>query len=246
MTIDNNNNQLVPAHVAIIMDGNGRWAKKRLLGTSRGHRAGVEALRSVLKAARDRGVRFLTVYAFSSENWRRPQDEVGALMSLLKSYLGREIEELHREQVRVQFIGRRDRLSDELVALIDAAESKTAVNTEFQLNLAVDYGGQWDIANAAKLLAQRVAKGELSWQDIDEQRLAEEIALNQIPAPDLLIRTGGDLRISNFLLWQSAYTEFYFCDTLWPDFSAKDVCAALDDFALRQRRFGGREETAAC
>lgn len=245
MAIDNNNNAVL-THLAVIMDGNGRWAKKRLLGTSRGHRAGVEALRTVLRAARERGVKILTVYAFSSENWRRPQDEVGALMSLLKTYLNREIAELHSEDVKVTFIGRRDRLSQELIGLIEQAESKTSKNRSFQLNLAVDYGGQWDIANAAKKLAKRVAQGELDWREIDENTLSQHIALNDIAAPDLLIRTGGDFRISNFLLWQSAYTEFYFCDTLWPDFSAEDVNLALDDFATRQRRFGGRNEDLAC
>jgi undecaprenyl diphosphate synthase len=245
MVIDKNNNA-VPAHLAVIMDGNGRWAKKRLLGTSRGHRAGVEALRTVLRAARARGVRILTVYAFSSENWRRPQDEVGALMSLLKTYLNREIAELHSEDVKVAFIGRRDRLSSELVDLIEQAEAKTAKNVSFQLNLAVDYGGQWDIANAAQQMAKRVAAGELDWQDVNEESLAQYIELSDIPAPDLLIRTGGDYRISNFLLWQSAYTEFYFCETLWPDFSASDVNLALDDFSTRQRRFGGRNEADAC
>ncbi len=241
MDLDNNNNPLIPEHVAIIMDGNGRWAKKRLLGTSRGHRAGADALRNVLRAARSRGVRCLTVYAFSSENWRRPEEEVGALMSLLKSYLGREVDELNDEQVKITFIGRRDRLSSDLVRLIESAEAKTSNNTAFELNLAVDYGGHWDIANAAKALAKRVAAGQLDWQDIDEDLLGNEMALANLPAPDLLIRSGGDFRISNFLLWQSAYTEFYFCDTLWPDFGEQDMFLALDDFALRQRRYGGRE-----
>jgi undecaprenyl diphosphate synthase len=244
----NNNNGVVtvPEHLAIIMDGNGRWAKQRILGTSRGHRAGVEALRTVLRAARARGVRFMTVYAFSSENWKRPSDEVTALMGLLKRYLTHEVAELKQEGVRLTFIGRRDRLNDDIVAMIQAAEAETADRDQFQLNLAVDYGGQWDIAHAAKQLAQQVLAGELSVDDIDEASFHRHTALASLPAPDLLIRTGGDLRISNYLLWQSAYTEFYFCDTLWPDFGAADLDAAIDEFATRQRRYGGRTEEQAC
>lgn len=246
--MSNNNNGVVtvPEHLAIIMDGNGRWAKQRILGTSRGHRAGVEALRTVLRAARARGVRFMTVYAFSSENWKRPSDEVTALMGLLKRYLTHEVAELKQEGVRLTFIGRRDRLNDDIVAMIEAAEAETADRDQFQLNLAVDYGGQWDIAHAAKQLAQQVLAGELSVDDIDEASFHRHTALASLPAPDLLIRTGGDLRISNYLLWQSAYTEFYFCDTLWPDFGAADLDAAIDEFATRQRRYGGRIEEQAC
>ena len=246
--MSNNNNGVatVPEHLAIIMDGNGRWAKKRILGTSRGHRAGVETLRTVLRAARARGVRYMTVYAFSSENWKRPSDEVSALMMLLKRYLANEVAELKREGVRLAFIGRRDRLSDDIVAMIEAAERETADREAFQLNLAVDYGGQWDIANAARHLAEEVAAGRLAPADVNESTLHRFTALSELPAPDLLIRTGGDLRISNYLLWQSAYTEFYFCDTLWPDFGAADLDAAIDEFATRQRRYGGRIEDAAC
>lgn len=246
MSNKNNGIVTVPEHLAIIMDGNGRWAKQRILGTSRGHRAGVEALRSVLRAARARGVRFMTVYAFSSENWKRPSDEVTALMGLLKRYLTLEVAELKQEGVRLTFIGRRDRLNDEIVTMIEAAEAETADRDQFQLNLAVDYGGQWDIAHAAKQLAQQVLAGELSVDDIDEAAFHQYTALASLPAPDLLIRTGGDLRISNYLLWQSAYTEFYFCDTLWPDFGAADLDAAIDEFATRQRRYGGRVEEQAC
>ncbi len=246
MSNNNNGVAIVPEHLAIIMDGNGRWAKKRILGTSRGHRAGVEALRTVLRAARARGVRYMTVYAFSSENWKRPSDEVSALMALLKRYLANEVAELKQEGVRLSFIGRRDRLGDDIVAMIEAAERDTADREAFRLNLAVDYGGQWDISNAARLLAEEVAAGRLSPSDINESTVHHHTALSELPAPDLLIRTGGDVRISNYLLWQSAYTEFYFCDTLWPDFGAADLDAAIDEFATRQRRYGGRTEDAVC
>jgi len=247
MSNNNNGSASVPQHIAIIMDGNGRWAKKRILGTSRGHRAGVESLRSVLRAAKARGVRFLTVYAFSSENWKRPADEVSSLMSLLKIYLANEVAELKREGVKLSFVGRRDRLGADVVDLLESAERETADQTLFQLNLAVDYGGQWDIANAAKGMAADVKAGVLAIEDIDEAAFHRYTALAELPAPDLLIRTGGDIRISNYLLWQSAYTEFYFCDTLWPDFGASELDAALNEFASRQRRYGGRiEEGAAC
>ncbi|HSG60187.1 MAG TPA: polyprenyl diphosphate synthase [Pseudomonadales bacterium] len=246
MSNNNNGVALVPEHLAIIMDGNGRWAKKRILGTSRGHRAGVEALRTVLRAARARGVRYMTVYAFSSENWKRSNDEVSALMGLLKRYLANEVAELKKEGVKLVFIGRRDRLSSDIVAMMEAAEAETADRDQFQLNLAVDYGGQWDIAHAAQQLAQCVADGQLRVDDIDETSFHRFTALAELPPPDLLIRTGGDLRISNYLLWQSAYTEFYFCDTLWPDFGAMELDAAIDEFATRQRRYGGRVEDHAC
>lgn len=246
MPNNNSGDNPVPQHLAIIMDGNGRWAKKRILGTSRGHRAGVEALRTVLRAARAKGVRYMTVYAFSSENWKRPSDEVGSLMSLLKRYLGNEVAELKKEGVRLCFIGRRDRLNPDIVAMIEAAERETADREAFQLNLAVDYGGQWDIADAAKRIAMDVASGLLSVDQINEEVFQKYTALSELPPPDLLIRTGGDLRISNYLLWQSAYTEFYFCETLWPDFGAADLDLAIDAYAQRQRRFGGRIEDPVC
>jgi undecaprenyl diphosphate synthase len=246
MSNNNSGVAIVPDHIAIIMDGNGRWAKKRILGTSRGHRAGVEALRSVLRAARDLGVRYLTVYAFSSENWKRSSDEVSALMSLLLRYLTSEVADLKKEGVRLAFIGRRDRLSRDIVSLMESAELETANESAFQLNLAIDYGGQWDIADAAKRIAQDVASGSVTVDEIDETTFQRYMALSDLPAPDLLIRTGGDLRISNFLLWQSAYSEFYFCDTLWPDFAAADLQLAVDEYAKRQRRFGGRPEEELC
>lgn len=232
----------VPKHVAIIMDGNNRWAKRRLLTSGLGHRAGAEALRVVLRAARSAGVHTLTVFAFSSENWSRPEEEVGAIMKLLLGYLNNEIDKLHADGVRVRFIGRRDRLSTAVSELMQAAEQRTAGNTLSELVIAIDYGGQWDISNAARRVAEAVAAGELSAADVDQSCFNRYTALADSPSLDLLIRTGGDFRISNFLLWQSAYTEFYFCETLWPDFGEKEFRAALAEYATRQRRYGGRVE----
>lgn len=230
----------VPAHIAIVMDGNGRWAKKRLLPTAAGHKAGVEAVRTVLKACEKQGVKALTLFAFSSENWKRPELEVKALMSLFSSYLDNEVDSLHARNVRLRFIGRRDRFHPALLEKIEAAEEKTRSNNTFHLTLAVDYGGQWDIAQAARLLAMQVENGLLKACDIDEQKIAESLCLADLPAPDLFIRTSGECRISNFLLWQLAYAELYFTDVLWPDFSRRDLEQAIASFQQRDRRFGGR------
>ncbi|CAA0115619.1 Ditrans,polycis-undecaprenyl-diphosphate synthase ((2E,6E)-farnesyl-diphosphate specific) [BD1-7 clade bacterium] len=232
-----------PQHLAIVMDGNGRWAKKRRLPAAAGHKAGVETVRKVLRASRELGIKHLTLFAFSSENWRRPELEVRALMSLFSSYLDNEIEELASEAVRVRFIGRRDRFSKSLLKKIEFAESETASNSAFTLTLAVDYGGQWDIANAARQLASEVAAGTLAVNDIDEDRLDALVSLSDLPAPDLMIRTSGEHRISNYLLWQLAYSEFYFTDVLWPDFGRDDLVAAIQDYTTRDRRYGGRNET---
>lgn len=235
----------IPRHVAIIMDGNNRWAKRRGLPGAAGHRAGVETIRTVLRTCRKNGVEVLTLFAFSSENWTRPSAEVSALMQLFSLYLNSEVKKLHEDNVRLHFIGRRDRLNAGLQKKIAEAEQLTAANTESHLVIAVDYGGQWDIVNAARELALQVAKGELQPEQIDETLFDRHTALANLPKPDLLIRTAGEQRISNFLLWQCAYTEFYFTDAFWPDFGELEMQRALQVFAQRDRRFGGRNEPAS-
>lgn len=232
--------QTVPRHVAIIMDGNNRWAMGRELKPYAGHRAGVEAIRSVLDEFQSAGVGIVTLFAFSSENWQRPTAEVNALMRLFSNYLDSEIRKLNEDQVRLRFIGRRDRLSATLLKKMDYAEQSTRFNRRTSLNIALDYGGQWDIVHSARQLAERVERGELKAADIDEQSLADGLSLCHLPDPDLCIRTAGEMRISNFMLWQLAYSEFYFSNVLWPDFDAKEVRAALRSYAERERRYGGR------
>ncbi|MDG1065112.1 MAG: polyprenyl diphosphate synthase [Luminiphilus sp.] len=229
-----------PLHIAIIMDGNGRWASRRGLPVPAGHRAGVEAVRAALKTCKKKGIEVLTLFAFSSENWGRPETEVRALMALLCHYLRREVEQLQRDHVRLRFIGRRDRLSGRLQRLMARSEEATAANTGATLVLAVDYGGQWDVIDAVKKLASEVAAGTLSADQINPDRFKQTLSLGDLPAPDLCIRTGGDARISNFMLWQLAYTEFYFCDALWPDFDEAALTRAIEDFQSRERRFGLR------
>lgn len=229
-----------PQHIAIIMDGNGRWASRRGLPVPAGHRAGVEAVRAALKTCKEKGIKALTLFAFSSENWGRPETEVRALMALLCHYLRREVEQLQRDNVRLRFIGRRDRLSRRLQRLMGRSEASTARNTGATLTLAVDYGGQWDVVEAAKIFAGEVASGKTTLDEITPERFERTLSLGDLPAPDLCIRTGGDARISNFMLWQMAYTEFYFCDVLWPDFDAAALTLAIEDFQSRERRFGLR------
>ena len=228
----------LPRHVAIIMDGNGRWARKRMLPRYMGHREGVKAVRRIVKCCRRRGIEALTLFAFSSENWRRPATEVGLLMDLFGRTLRKEVDRLHRNQVRVRFIGERSAFDAKLRTLMDNAEAQTAGNTGMTLAIAVNYGGRWDIAAAARRLAEQAVRGELDPADIDAGRLSEELSLTGLPEPDLFIRTGGEQRISNFLLWQLAYTELYFTDRLWPDFDEAAFDEALVSFAGRQRRFG--------
>ena len=228
----------IPSHVCIIMDGNGRWAKQRLMPRSFGHRKGVETTRRVVEFFAQAGIKHLTLFAFSSENWNRPDDEVNGLMQLFMQSLQKYTGELHEQGIRIRFIGNRTVFSESLQLEIDATETKTLNNGTMTLNIAANYGGQWDIANAAKNLAQQVEDGELAAADIDEQKFKLALALGDSPAPDLFIRTGGEKRISNFLLWQLAYAEFYFSDRLWPDLADADVHAALDEYARRQRRFG--------
>jgi undecaprenyl diphosphate synthase len=228
----------IPKHVAVIMDGNGRWARARGKPRRAGHRAGVKAVRAAVEAAAKHGVEVLTLFAFSSENWARPKEEVRALMSLFLEALRREVDELHRNNVRLRLIGARDLLKPELVTQFAAAEEKTGQNTGLLLNVAAAYGGRWDILAATKRLAARVASGELLVDDINEEMLAAEMQLGDCPEPDLLIRTGGEQRISNFLLWNLAYAELWFTDVLWPDFGAAEFEKAIRFFADKQRRFG--------
>ena len=221
----------VPHHIAIVMDGNGRWATRRYLPRVAGHKKGVDALRACVRHCGERGVKVLTVFAFSSENWNRPPEEVSGLMELLAVALSREVPHLKAEGVRIHFVGYRSALSDKVRAGLVQAESSTASNTRLVLNICFNYGGRWDIAQAAARLAER---GE----PITEQALDDAMAMSHVPDPDLLIRTGGEQRISNFLLWQAAYSELYFSDKLWPEFDAAALDAAIADFARRERRFG--------
>ncbi len=227
-----------PRHIAVIMDGNGRWAELRSKPRHSGHRAGVAAVKTIVEAAAREGIDYLTLFAFSSENWRRPGEEVSRLMGLFFDVLQREIESLHHNQVRLKFIGKLDLLADGLVSRIRAAETLTEANSGLKLQIAVAYGGRWDVANAARQVAARIESGDLAANDVDEHELARYLSLGTMPDPDLLIRTGGEHRISNFLLWHLAYTELYFCDCLWPDFGEDEFTTALDFFAERQRRFG--------
>jgi undecaprenyl diphosphate synthase len=230
--------QKIPRHVAIIMDGNGRWAEKRSQPRIMGHRAGVEAVRGVVQGCAKSGVEVLTLFAFSSENWRRPKQEVGLLMELFMTALGREVKRLHKNNVRLRVIGDVGGFSKPLQKRITEAELLTQDNDGLTVVVAANYGGRWDIAQAAKQLAQQVQAGELDVEDITAERMAEHISLADLPEPDLFIRTGGESRVSNFLLWQLAYTEFYFSDILWPDFDAAALNVAFESFASRQRRFG--------
>ncbi|MCX7556679.1 polyprenyl diphosphate synthase [Xanthomonadaceae bacterium JHOS43] len=228
----------LPRHIAIIMDGNGRWAKARHRPRSIGHRAGARAVNACIDACLVKGIEALTLFAFSSENWQRPPEEVGALMQLFLRALDREVDELHRRGVRVRFIGAREAFGEDIRTRMARAENLTQGNSRLHLSIAADYGGRWDMVQAARAVAHAVAAGNLAPEDIDEARLAGCFSLHDLPAPDLFIRTGGELRISNFLLWQLAYCELYFTDTLWPDFDAAALTHALDDFARRERRFG--------
>ena len=220
------------------MDGNGRWAQQRLRPRIIGHRAGARAVNVCIDFCLERGIRALTLFAFSSENWGRPQEEVGALMKLFMGALDREVEELHRRGVRVRFIGERERFSPVIRERMQAAEAQTSANTKLDLVIAASYGGRQDIAQAARTLATEVAAGTLRAEDIDEAAVGARMSLADLPAPDLFIRTGGDHRISNFLLWQLAYTELWFTDLLWPELDHATLQLALDDYAGRERRFG--------
>lgn len=230
----------VPRHVAIIMDGNGRWAKARRLPRIAGHRKGVEAVRKATRAARDLGVEVLTLYAFSSENWRRPEDEVADLMGLLRHFLASEVDDLIAENVRLRVIGDYRVLSAEIVAMIDKAIDRSTANDGPILVIALNYGAQAEIAAAVRTLAMRAAQGEIAVDAIDEAAIEAELATRDLPPLDLLIRTSGEVRLSNFLLWQAAYAELLFIDTLWPDVDERVVADAIAAYGARQRRFGGR------
>ncbi|MBB5883294.1 MULTISPECIES: polyprenyl diphosphate synthase [Xanthomonas] len=228
----------LPRHLAIIMDGNGRWAQRRRRPRVIGHRAGARAVNRTIDFCLERGIAALTLFAFSSENWGRPQEEVDALMKLFLHALDREVEELQRRGVRVRFIGDRSRFAPSLCERMAQAEARTRDNQALHLSIAASYGGRQDIALAARALAEDVAAGRLRPEQIDEDALSARMALADLPPPDLFIRTGGDLRISNFLLWQLAYTELWFTETLWPEFGPEVLQQALDDYARRERRFG--------
>jgi undecaprenyl diphosphate synthase len=235
----------VPAHVAIIMDGNGRWAKKRGLPRTMGHRKGVEAVREAVRVAGDVGISYLTLFAFSSENWTRPETEVSDLMGLLKAFIRRDLAELHSENVRIRIIGSRENLRGDILPLLLEAEETTRGNTGLTLVIAFNYGSRDEIARAARRLALKVQSGTMRAEDIDAVALDRELDTSGIPDPDLLIRTSGEERLSNFLLWQSAYTELLFVPEFWPDFSRDTFYAALANYSGRERRFGGIVDVAA-
>ena len=228
----------LPRHVAIIMDGNGRWARKRGLPRFAGHKAGMDSVRAMVKTCLAKGIPYLTLFAFSSENWRRPPEEVGLLMGLFMTALDREVKKLHKNGVRLRIIGERSAFGPELQQRIAAAEELTAGNTALTLVIAANYGGRWDITQSVQQLAEQVAQGQLTPAEITPEKIAAHLSLADAPEPDLFIRTGGEERISNFLLWQLAYTEFYFTPLLWPSFDDKALEEALASFAGRQRRFG--------
>ncbi len=231
-------NNIIPRHVAIVMDGNGRWAKARFMPRIMGHHKGVEATRKVIRACSDSGVGYLTLFAFSSENWKRPADEVLGLMSLFMMALEKEAQSLKRHNVRMSFIGYRAAFSQELQAKIAQVEALTADCTGMHLLIAANYGGRWDIVQAAQQIAELAKSNQLDSQNLSEAQLESYLSTKTIPAVDLFIRTGGEKRISNFLLWQMAYSELYFSDVLWPEFDEQCLAVAFSDFANRQRRFG--------
>ena len=228
----------VPVHVAIIMDGNGRWARARGLPRIAGHRQGAEAVRRTIKASRDMGIRYLTLYGFSLENWKRPAKEVADLMGLLRLYLRQEVDELDREGVRIRFIGDRTRLEPEINSLIEMAEQRTHANVNLTLVIALSYGSRQEITVATRKLAAEAAAGRLDPEEIDEQTISASLFTADIPDPDLIIRTSGEQRISNFLLWQAAYAELVFLNVLWPDFSRDELAQCLEEFSRRERRYG--------
>jgi undecaprenyl diphosphate synthase len=233
-----------PRHIAIIMDGNGRWASQRGLPRAEGHRRGVEAVRATVQAAIEFGIPYLTIFSFSSENWSRPATEVTALLGLMKRYIRRDLATLHKHGVRIKVIG--ERVTDaEILGIISEAESLTKANTQLNLIVAFNYGSRAEISNAARRLAERARAGSLTPEDITPDRLAEELQTAGLPDPDLLIRTSGEHRLSNFLLWQLAYAEFVFLDVYWPDFTKEHLAAAIEDFRRRDRRYGGLSRTAS-
>lgn len=228
----------IPTHVGIIMDGNGRWAQKRGLPRTAGHKKGAENLKKVLKAARETGVKIVTLYAFSSENWGRPKDEVDTLMDMFRSYLKNDVNDLIKEGVRISFIGERERFDFDLQEQMNIIEAKTKELTDFHVVLALSYGSRGDILNAVRLIAKKVEQGHLTLDEIDATQFSAHLSTAGLVDPDLIIRTSGEERVSNFLLWELAYAEFYFTPVFWPDFDEKEFLKALQEFEQRQRRFG--------
>jgi len=229
----------IPVNLGIIMDGNGRWAKQRGLPRQAGHVTGAQVFRKITKYCEKCGVRYLTVYAFSTENWRRPAEEVDAIMNLLRQYLKESLSDFQQENIVVRFIGSRDELAEDIRALIEEAEQSTAHKTGMTLNIALNYGGQQEITAAARKLAKQVASGALNPDDIDEEMLTKALYTDDQPPVDLILRPSGEYRLSNFLIWQSAYAEYVFMDVLWPDFKESDLDRAFEEYARRDRRFGG-------
>ena len=226
------------SHVAIIMDGNGRWAQKRALPRSMGHKQGAETVKEIARAANELGIAFLTLYAFSTENWNRPKEEVDTLMGLLRQYLKSDFSELNKNNIRIRFIGEREMLAPDIAASMEQLENETAANTGMTLCLAVSYGARQEIAGAARRLASLVKKGDISESDIDIKLFSDMLYTKDMPAPDILIRTSGEKRLSNYLLWQLAYSEMFFSDTLWPDFKPQELRDIINEFYSRERRYG--------
>lgn len=229
----------VPAHIAIIMDGNGRWAKSRFMPRTYGHKVGVETIRKVVKECSRLGVKYLTLYAFSTENWKRPKDEVSALMGLLVKYLRNELEELHKNNVKILTIGDISKLPQACIEELDHAKEKTKDNRGLVMSLALNYGGRNDLINAVKNISQEVVDGKISVEDIGDDLISSHLSTKESPDPDLVVRTSGEQRLSNFLLWELAYSEFYFTDIHWPDFDEKELQKAIFAYQSRDRRFGG-------
>jgi undecaprenyl diphosphate synthase len=229
----------IPQHVAIIMDGNGRWAKRRGLPRTLGHRQGAETVRRAVETATDLGIKYLTLFGFSTENWSRPAEEVGELMSLMRHYLRGNVAELHEKGVRLRIIGERERLEPDVLKIVESAEQTTAGNGRIHLTIAFSYGARQEMVLAARRLAEEVRAGRMTPEQIDQAAISQRLLTADLPDPDLLIRTSGEQRISNFLLWQLAYTELVFVDTLWPDFSRTDLDHAIQEFNKRERRYGG-------
>lgn len=236
---------VLPNHVAIIMDGNGRWAKKRFLPRAAGHKAGVDTVKMIVETSAKLGIKAVTLFAFSSENWQRPKEEVDHLMELFVTSLEKEAKQLHEKKIRLRFIGNRSEFKEKLQKRIAEAEALTSDNSGMQLVIAANYGGKWDIVQAAQKLAEKVSQGELTPSEISAELLQQSISLSDLPEPDLFIRTSGEHRISNFMIWQLAYTELYFTDLLWPDFDRAAYIEALKSFADRERRFGQTGEQVA-
>ncbi len=240
--IDDILNEDRPQHIAIIMDGNGRWAEARGLPKRAGHEQGVEAVRRTVREAGDLGIRHLTLYGFSSENWSRPVEEVNDLMGLLRLYIRKDLNKLVSRGIRIRIIGERGNLAPDIIKLIEDAESRSAGNSEYFLTIAFNYGARQELVEAARALAEKASRGEIKPGEIDETTFAASLQTSDQPDPDLVIRTSGEQRLSNFLLWQSAYSEFYFSDVLWPDFERRHLVAAIRAFATRERRYGGRPD----